>query len=354
MHRPLAGPAWPKTLWRQAWPSKLRLAGAHRSTKNGLPRRRSAGPRRSWTRSAGHRTARRLLLQAREHIRAWGHNRARGRLADEPGALRAGGNRSTGNQCGSRWRWRSRQGSARNRRRTWEHYMCWRCLRAVGAGGFRKYWRVRLRWRCRLRRARRPCGRTQCRPGQIRRKRLARARRRQTGTHGRRDRARRYRNRPVHRPRMRRGTGKRRMYSSAASVDRWSQGLKRTRPLRFRSCCFLRLRRSRDALLLLPRMLSNRRLNGRLNGRRSGRGRRNRDTLRLFFLCRRLRHGNRGFRHFFLRQGTFRLNSGVRLRILAAVSTHTATYEPMPHFNGDVLVDRTGMRLLLVYSKFRE
>jgi len=101
-------------------------------------------------------------------------------------------------------------------------------------------------------------------------------------------------------------------------------------------------------------MLSNRRLNGRLNGRRSGRGRRNRDTLGLFFLCRRLRHGNRGFRHFFLRQGTFRLNSGVRLRILAAASTHTTTYEPMPHFNGDVLVDRAGMRLLLVYSKFRE
>jgi hypothetical protein len=358
MHRPLAGPAGPKALWRQAWPSKLRLAGAHRSTENWLAWCRSAGPRRSWTRSAGHRTARRLLLQAREHIRPWGHNRARGRLADEPGALRARGNRSTGNQRGSRWRRRSRQGSAWNggsRRRTGEHYMCRRCLRGVGTGGFRMCWRMRgscrLSWRRRLRGTRRARGRPHRRPGHIGRKRLARSRRRQTGTHGRRDRSRRHRNRPVDGSRMRRGAGERGMNRPTTPVDRRSQGLKWARPLRFRRGCF---RRPGDALLLVRGMLSNWGFYRRLNRRRSGWRRRSRDMRRLFFLCRRLRHGNRGFRHLFLGPGSFRFRAGVRLRILAAVLAHNFTYEPMPHFNSDVLVDRAGMRLLLVYSEFRE
>jgi hypothetical protein len=39
---------------------------------------------------------------------------------------------------------------------------------------------------------------------------------------------------------------------------------------------------------------------------------------------------------------------------VAAVSAHNFSNEPMPHFKGDILVDRAGMRLLLVYSKFRE
>jgi hypothetical protein len=101
-------------------------------------------------------------------------------------------------------------------------------------------------------------------------------------------------------------------------------------------------------------MLPNRGLYRRLDGSRSGRGGRSCRTRRLFFFRRRLRHGNRGFRHLFLGPGSFRFSTGILLRIVAAVSAHNFSNEPMPHFKGDILVDRAGMRLLLVYSKFRE
>jgi hypothetical protein len=90
------------------------------------------------------------------------------------------------------------------------------------------------------------------------------------------------------------------------------------------------------------------------SGLRDGYRRRRFRPRRLFFFRRRFRHGNRGFRHLFLGPSGIHFGVGVRLRVLATVSAHNFPNEPMPHFKSDILVDRAGMRLLLVYSKFRE
>jgi hypothetical protein len=76
--------------------------------------------------------------------------------------------------------------------------------------------------------------------------------------------------------------------------------------------------------------------------------------MRRLFFRRRFCHGNRGFRHFFLGPGGVCFSVGILRRILPIILANNLTNEPMPHFDGDILVDRAGMRLLLVYSQSRK
>ena len=181
--------------------------------KIGWPGVGTAGPRRTRTRRSRYGRPSLLLLQTRQYIGPWRHDRAGGRLTDETGALRTRSNRRTGSQIG-RPRRRERDEARASPERLSEPMApapaTLRVSAAYSRRGRRPRWTRRF-WNragrtCGRNRRSRPCrhGRRcgalrQCRrvANRLRRQRLARTRRREASASGRCDRPRRNRHVPI-------------------------------------------------------------------------------------------------------------------------------------------------------------